>query len=57
MGTIANIFECKIRVAARSARRCIEKYSEDASQLASGFGTKSLSGKGQLCWVLQKGGV
>lgn len=49
--------ERKTGAAARSARRCIEKYSEDASQLASRLGANNLSGRYQLCWELQEGGV
>lgn len=57
MGTTINTFECKMRAAAMSARRCIQKYSEDAPEQASVFGAKSLSNKARLCRKLQKGGV
>ena len=57
MGTTINTLECKTGATTRGDRRRMCLYGEDAPQLASRFGAKSLSGKGQLCWYLQKGGV
>lgn len=57
MSDVTYAFETQTGTAARSARRCTGKYIEDAPELISRFGAKSLYGKGQLCWTFQKGGA